>query len=80
MTCVILIWVLGTMASKYTLNIGNLPVYSNHNNVPALHAFKSFTCMCTATNHQLDDLPKTEMAKELRNDQLKNCESENIRG
>lgn len=38
----LLVWVLGTMAPKYTADIGNYPVY---NNVPgALYFLKSFKC------------------------------------
>ena len=55
-----LLWVLGTMAFRYTRDIGNYPGYNNHRNLPgALYCLKIFKYIFAATNHQANDLPKT---------------------
>lgn len=59
-----LVWVLGTMGPKYTINTGKYLAYDNHSSLPgALYSFESFKCMFAATNQQANDLPKTRMSE-----------------
>lgn len=55
---------LGDHCSKYNTNIGNYPACKYHNNfLGVLYSLKSFKCMFTAANHQVNHLPKKVMSR-----------------
>ena len=58
-----LVWVLGTMAVKYTLQtLGIILLNNSHSHLPGrLYSLKSFKCIFVAANHQENDLLKTRM-------------------
>lgn len=51
---------LGTMVLKYTPDTGNCPAYNNCSTfLGTLYSLKNFKCTFAATNHQVNNLPKT---------------------
>lgn len=65
------------MTPKFTPNVGNYPVYNNHNKLlGALYSHKSFKGMFAAANCQMISLRLEYRKRNEGNDQVRKCESE----